>query len=50
MRSLENLLTGNVWRWFMMNQYIQTAMERVGFRIATPGIGIKAARPPLKRA
>jgi hypothetical protein len=48
--SIENLLTGNVWRWFMMNQYIQAAMERVGFRIATPGIGIKEARPPLKRA
>jgi len=48
--SIENLLTGNVWRWFMMNQYIQTAMERVGFRIATPGIGIKETRPTLKRA
>ena len=23
--SIENLLTGNVWRWFMRNQYIQTA-------------------------
>ncbi len=39
--SISNLLTGNVWRWFMRNQYIQTAMERVGFRIATPGIGIR---------
>lgn len=39
--SIENLLTGNVWRWFMRNQYIQSAMERVGFRIATPGIGIR---------
>jgi hypothetical protein len=39
--SMENLLTGNVWRWFMRNQYIQSAMERVRFNIATPGIGIR---------
>ena len=36
--SIENLLTGNVWRWFMHNDYVQRAMERVGFRIATPGM------------
>lgn len=42
--SMENLLTGNVWRWFMLNQYIQSGMERVGFKIATPGIGIKQMR------
>ena len=42
--SIENTLTGNVWRWFMQNQYIQSAMERVGFRLATPGIGIKELR------
>jgi hypothetical protein len=40
MLSIENLLTGNIWRWFMRNQYIQSAMERVGFEIATPGITI----------
>jgi hypothetical protein len=39
--SIENLLTGNVWRWFMRNQYIQNAMERVGFEIATPGVAIR---------
>ncbi len=39
--SIENLLTGNVWRWFMRNQYIQSAMERVGFQIATPGTVMK---------
>jgi hypothetical protein len=39
--SMENLLTGNVWRWFMRNPYIQSAMERVRFNIATPGIGIR---------
>jgi hypothetical protein len=43
--SIENLLTGNVWRWFMKNAYIQTAMERVGFRISTPGIGIRQIKP-----
>ncbi len=29
--SIENLLTGNVWRWFMRNPYIAGAMDRVGF-------------------
>ena len=47
--SIENLVTGNAWRWFMRNQYIQTAMERVGFRLSTPGIGIKQARSAAKR-
>jgi len=48
--SMENLLTDNVWRWFMRNQYVQTAMERIGFQIATPGIGIKEARTGARRA
>jgi hypothetical protein len=39
--SISNLLAGDVWRWFMKNEYIQNAMERVGFRIATPGITIR---------
>jgi hypothetical protein len=43
--SIENLLTGNVWRWFMTNQYIQSAMERVGFQLSTPGIGIRERKP-----
>jgi hypothetical protein len=47
--SIENLLTGNVWRWFMRNQYIQSAMERVGFHIATPGINIRRARTGARR-
>ncbi len=47
--SMENLLTGNVWRWFMRNQYIQSAMERVGFRIATPGIGIRETKTGARR-
>lgn len=36
--SLENLLNGNVWRWFMRNLYIRSAMDRVGFQISTPGV------------
>ncbi len=48
--SMENLMTGNVWRWFMLNQYVQSGMERVGFRIATPGIGIKETRSGARRA
>jgi hypothetical protein len=39
--SMENLLTGNVWRWFMRNPYVRGAMERVGFHISTPGITLK---------
>ncbi len=48
--SIENLLTGNVWRWFMLNQYVQAGMERVGFRIATPGLGIKETKTGARRA
>lgn len=43
--SIENLLTGNVWRWFMRNQYIRAAMERVGFQLSTPGIRIREMKP-----
>jgi len=46
--SIENLLTGNVWRYFMRNSYIQNAMERVGFSIATPG-GIREVKTGAKR-
>jgi hypothetical protein len=42
--SIENLLTGSVWRTFMRNPYIQNAMEKVGFRISTPGTGIREVR------
>ncbi|MBV8829048.1 MAG: hypothetical protein JO108_07425 [Acidobacteriaceae bacterium] len=46
--SAENCLTGNVWRWFMKNEYVLSAMERVGFRIATPGIGIRQKIAPRR--
>jgi hypothetical protein len=29
--SAENLLTGNVWRWFMANQPVSHAMDLIGF-------------------
>ncbi len=47
--SIENLLTGNVWRYFMRNPYIPSAMERVGFRISTPGTGIREVRTGANR-
>ena len=47
--SIENLLTGNIWRWFMRNQYIQNAMERVGFRLSTPGIFLRQMRTGARR-
>jgi hypothetical protein len=48
--SIENLLTGgNVWHWFMRNQYIQSAMERVGFQLATPGSAIKESKARSRR-
>jgi hypothetical protein len=47
--SIENLLSENVWRWFMRNSYIQSAMERVGFRLATPGIGIREKKNGVRR-
>jgi hypothetical protein len=46
--SIENLLTGNVWRYFMRNPYIQSAMEKVGFQISTPG-GIHEVRSGARR-
>ena len=42
--SIENQLTGNVWRWFMRNPYIQAGMERAGFRLASFGTHIKETR------
>lgn len=47
--SIENLLTGNVWRWFMRSEYIQSAMERVGFHIATPGIILREVKTGARR-
>jgi len=37
--SAENLLTGNVWRWFMQNEAIQRGMDLAGF--SSPPAGPK---------
>lgn len=48
--SSENLLTGNVWRWFMSNDAAPRAMELLGFSsppstASTPLTGSHPARP-----
>jgi hypothetical protein len=48
--SISNLLTGNPWRWFMKNEYIQNAMERVGFHLATPGVPVREVHTGARRA
>jgi hypothetical protein len=48
--SIENLLTGNVWRWFMRNSYVPGAMERVGFTLSTPGKTLRRARTGASKA
>jgi hypothetical protein len=48
--SAENLLTGNVWRWFMANQAPSHAMDLIGFS-APPGqeLPAKAVKKPMKK-
>jgi hypothetical protein len=41
--SAENARSGNVWRWFMANPEIQTAMRRAGF------VAAREWRPPARR-
>ena len=43
--SAENLRTGNVWRWFMANPEITTAMRRAGF---TPADECPQRRRPIR--
>jgi hypothetical protein len=45
--SAENLLTGNVWRWFMANEAAAHAMELIGFS-EPPGREAKKATPKKK--
>ncbi len=47
--SIENLLTGNVWRWFKRNPYIETAMDRAGFSISTPGVALRTVKTGARR-
>lgn len=50
--SAENLLTGNVWRWFMENEAIQRGMDLAGFNppppTERPGV-LPGRRRPHKR-
>jgi hypothetical protein len=46
--SAENLLTGNVWRWFMANEAVTHAMELIGFS-APPSKQVKKPAPNPKR-
>jgi len=45
--SAENLRTGKVWRWFMANPEITTAMQRAGF---APATGRESTPPRTDRA
>jgi hypothetical protein len=46
--SAENLLTGNVWRWFMANEAPSHAMDLIGFS-GPPGKAIMKKPAPRKR-
>jgi hypothetical protein len=46
--SAENLLTGNVWRWFMANPSMQRAMDLAGFS-APPSTPEPAAKPSVTK-
>jgi hypothetical protein len=48
--STENLLTGNVWRWFMRNSYVPGAMERIGFTLSTPGKTMRRMHTGARKA
>jgi hypothetical protein len=53
--SAENLLTGNVWRWFMTNDAISRGMDLAGFSspphaapapVKNKSASVKRARKP----
>ncbi len=48
--SMENLVSGNVWRWFMRNPYVQSAMDRVGFQLSTPGVAVRPMKTGARHA
>lgn len=47
--SAENLLTGDVWRWFMANESASHAMDLIGFS-EPPGKEAEAIKPAVKDA
>ena len=48
--SAENLLTGNVWHWFMANQAIPRAMDLVGFSEPPKPAPVKKQPAPSKHS
>lgn len=47
--SAENLLTGNVWRWFMANKTVPHAMDLVGFSEVGQAPGLSKSIKPIKQ-
>jgi len=47
--SAENLLTGNVWRWFMANESVSHAMDLIGFSAPPSPAPAPAAKPATKQ-
>lgn len=51
--SAENLLTGNIWKWFMNSRHIRTGLERAQFRQVNqqpvPAAPPKKRRPASRR-
>ncbi|MBV9769580.1 MAG: hypothetical protein JOZ32_08420 [Bryobacterales bacterium] len=44
--SAENLLTGNVWRWFMANEAVPHALDLIGFSEPPGKLTTTEAKPP----
>jgi hypothetical protein len=47
--SAENLLTGNVWRWFMANEPASHGMELIGFSDPPGKLPVKEVKKPLPK-
>jgi len=47
--STENLLTGNVWRWFMANEPVTRAMDLIGFSAPPSPAPAPAVKPTKQR-
>jgi len=43
--SAENLLSGNVWRWFMANEPVTRAMDLIGFTSPAPPTLVRPVKP-----
>ncbi len=44
--SAENLMTENIWRWFMRNKEIQRAMQLAGLHLTATGPSLDRPEPP----